>query len=250
MEALRLRSADPSALRRFYCSAFDAQEIDGGCIVGAERIDIGPAADPRPDLFLSNETGFQHFALVVADMRQAYARLCARPDWEAISTAGPELLPASSGGATAFKFRDPEGHPLELLQFADKAVPEVWRARFAAEPDRVFFGIDHTGITVRDVEASVRFWVGFGFAATHRQSNRGPEQARLDGLADAASVEVEIVSLSPSSGARPGIELLGYRSPPAAMRAAADGSTAATEVILAGARASMRDPDGHRLEPR
>lgn len=247
---LRLRSADPVALRDFYRRAFDAREVEDGCLVGAERIEIAPAADPRPDLFLSNETGFQHFALVVADMRGAYARLCACTQWRPISLAGPERLPPASGGATAFKFRDPEGRPLELLQFAPDAVPPLWRARFDADPQRIFYGIDHTGITICDIERSVRFWATAGLLAAHRQWNRGEEQARLDGFAGAASAEVEIVSLSPASGLRPGVELLCYRRPPTAIRAATDSSAAATAVVLSGDRPEGfgdRDPDGHRL---
>ena len=178
--------------------------------------------------------------------REAHARLCAgRAGWSPISLAGPERLPAASGGATAYKFRDPEGHPLELLQFADDAVPPLWRSRFAAEPQRLFFGVDHTAISVADADASVRFWAEAGLAAGRRRVNVGEAQARLDGLAGA---EVEIVSLSPPSGARPGIELLGYRRPPISARAAADGSIAATAVVMAGAGPQRRDPDGHRME--
>jgi catechol 2,3-dioxygenase-like lactoylglutathione lyase family enzyme len=62
-----------------------------------------PGWDPR----------FQHFAIVVSDMIAAYADLQAVRNWTAISTDGPQILPPSSGGVTAFKFRDPEGHPLE-----------------------------------------------------------------------------------------------------------------------------------------
>jgi hypothetical protein len=56
---------------------------------------------------------FQHFAIVVSDMTAAYANLRALPNWTAISRDGPQVLPASSGGVAAFKFRDPEGHPLD-----------------------------------------------------------------------------------------------------------------------------------------
>lgn len=42
-------------------------------------------------------------------------------------------LPESSGGVTAFKFRDPDGHPLELLAFPDGKVPSRWGAQPDAE---------------------------------------------------------------------------------------------------------------------
>ena len=77
-----------------------------------------PGWDPR----------FQHFAIVVSDMAAAYANLQALRHWTAISTDGPQALPASSGGVTAFKFRDPEGHPLEMLAFAPGATPPIGRS--------------------------------------------------------------------------------------------------------------------------
>jgi catechol 2,3-dioxygenase-like lactoylglutathione lyase family enzyme len=247
---LKVLSADPLALQEFYRRAFDAGEAPDGCLLGAERIEIAVAADPRPELFLSNETGFQHFALVVADMRRAYAQLSACAGWRPISLAGPERLPKTSGGATAFKFRDPEGRPLELLQFPPDAIPPLWRARFEADPQRLFHGIDHTGITIRDAGASAAFWARLGLEVAHRQLNQGPEQARLDAFAAVADAEVEIVSLSPPGGLRPGVEMLCYRRPPTATRAAPDLSTAATRIVLSAPPppgAGDRDPDGHRL---
>jgi catechol 2,3-dioxygenase-like lactoylglutathione lyase family enzyme len=157
----------------------------------------------------------------------------------------------SSGGASAFKFRDPEGHPLELLQFAPDAVPDIWRARFAATPDRLFHGVDHTGLSVSDVEASQAFYVSLGFAAVHAQVNVGTEQARLDGFSDKANAAVSIVSLSPNGGARPGIELLGYRQPPPIAKTARDGSVSATYILIADPQGGPRppcDPDGHRID--
>ena len=255
LSRLKVQSADPRALRDFYRRAFGARETQDGCFIGAERIEIATAGDPRPDLFSGNETGFQHFALVVADMARAYAQLSACAGWRPISLAGPERLPPASGGATAFKFRDPEGRPLELLQFAPDAIPPLWRARFDAEPQRVFHGVDHTAITIRDVERSVEFWATVGLKVAHRQLNQGPEQARLDGFAASASAQVEVVSLSPPDGLRPGVEMLCYRRPPTAARAASDLSTAATTVVMSGTQppgVGDRDPDGHRLafDPR
>ena len=76
---------------------------------------------------------FQHLALVVDDIHGAFGRV---RDITPISHGGPQLLPASSGGVRAFKFRDPDGHPLELLQFPDQRHAEClagsaqrWRGR-------------------------------------------------------------------------------------------------------------------------
>jgi catechol 2,3-dioxygenase-like lactoylglutathione lyase family enzyme len=99
---------------------------------------------------------FQHIAIVVADMETAYSRLCACAGWTAITRGAPQRLPVSSGGVTAFKFRDPEGHPLELIAFPPDNVPRRWRQA----PDRngPCLGIDHSAIGVSRTAGSVAFY--------------------------------------------------------------------------------------------
>ncbi len=250
IKRLLLRSPAPKLLREFYQRVFDAKATDFGVVLGEERIEIEPCANAGVDLFLANETGFQHFSLVVADMDAAIVQLRGFRDWRPISLDGPERLPKASGGATAFKFRDPDGHPLELLQFSPAAIPPLWSARFTAAPERLFHGVDHSALTVRDAEATTKFFSSLGFTCTRRQINAGAEQARLDGFAELDDTEVAILSLSPSDGARPGVELLEYRRPTTSVRAAVEGSSAATRLILSevnGDRRPQRDLDGHRL---
>ncbi len=93
---------------------------------------------------------FQHLTLVVDDIHGAYGRL---RDITPISHGGPQLLPASSGGVQAFKFRDPDGHPLELLHFPDRKTPGAWRDRRRLE-GQIGLDIDHSAISVADAEAS------------------------------------------------------------------------------------------------
>ena len=170
-----------------------------------------PAPTPAPTCFLANETGFQHFALVVADIERGVCAALRARGWRPISLDGPERLPKASGGATAFKFRDPDGHPLELLQFAPEAVPPLWRARFVAAAGA---RRSTASITLRSPSATQRrarsFWASLGLTPRIVRSTVGPEQARLDGFRALSDAEVEIVSLSPPSGARPGVELLEY----------------------------------------
>ncbi len=187
---------------------------------------------------------FQHFAIVVGNMGQAYQRLLAIGGWTPISRAGPQRLPESSGGVTAFKFRDPDGHPLELLAFPERKIPPRWQER----PGAVCLGIDHSAIGVRDAARSIAFYQTMGFAVSARSLNQGPEQERLD---DVAGVRVEVVSLVPREPS-PHLELLCYRA------ASQNGSTvrsntdvAATRLILRVRRAAVPqgtvDPDGHFL---
>ena len=212
---------------------------------------------------------FQHFAIVVSDMAAAYVQLSAHDGWTTISTGGPQVLPVSSGGVTAYKFRDPDGHPLELIAFARGATPRRWQTASAA----ACLGIDHSAISVADTERSVKFYERLGLHRTGGSLNQGPEQDRLDGVAGAI---VEVTALAPPRFSTPHVELLCYRNgvdrtsaPPAT------NDVVATRLVLAvenGAtlrslcaqnpdafasgpvrfsdgtrRAILRDPDGHLL---
>ena len=152
----------------------------------------------------------------------------------------------ASGGATAFKFRDPDGHPLEFLEFPPDAVPQRWRDAAAPHP---CLGIDHSAITVADVDRSIAFYEGLGFRVAGRQRNEGAEQGRMDGLGIFAVCDV--VTLQPPGATAPHLELLGYRGPAVIETKVADGSPLATTLLVAGIGRPgeiLRDPDGHRLQ--
>jgi catechol 2,3-dioxygenase-like lactoylglutathione lyase family enzyme len=217
-----------------------------------------PGWDPR----------FQHFAIVVSDMTAAYANLQALRNWRAISMDGPQILPPSSGGVTAFKFRDPEGHPLELLAFAPGAMPAHWAFRSG----NLCLGIDHSAISVADTSQSVAFYSRLGLAHTASSLNVGREQEKLDNLLGAV---VEVTALAPQIQAVPHVELLCYRGnfdrrelstnkndvaatqlvfeverdgPDAIVAPSHDTIiSSSTTVDSAGLRALLRDPDGHLL---
>jgi catechol 2,3-dioxygenase-like lactoylglutathione lyase family enzyme len=210
----------------------------------AERGRLYPAARA------SNDPWFQHMAIVVTDMRAAYGRLMSVNGWTPITRDGPQRLPANTGGVTAFKFRDPEGHPLELLEFAAE-VPPVW----AHGGDGPCLGIDHSAIVVEDSAASISFYGGLGFAMAGGSLNRGVEQARLD---DLTAPVVDVTALAPHATEPPRLELLHYRSPPSAEPSLLrSNDVAATRLLIAvegspgsigDARAVLtRDPDGHPL---
>ncbi|ODR96565.1 hypothetical protein AUC70_14945 [Methyloceanibacter stevinii] len=46
---------------------------------------------------------------------------------EVVTAGAPVLLPPNTGSVTAFKFRDPEGHPLELISFPDGVGDARWQ---------------------------------------------------------------------------------------------------------------------------
>lgn len=251
---LALSVGDVAAMRAFYVEALGfaagPAQADGSVVLdlGGREVALVPApagARPYPEPRAANDPWFQHFAIAVADMDAACDRL-ARSGAEPISRGGPQRLPASSGGVTAYKFRDPEGRPLELSH----APGGPWAAAAQARRQALFLGIDHTALAVSDLHASLAAYTGLGFAEAARSLNQGPEQARLDGL-DGALLDI-VVLATPQPG--PHVELLHYRSPaPARPRAIAEGDLAATCTVLSPSRAgggapqALTDPDGHRI---
>jgi catechol 2,3-dioxygenase-like lactoylglutathione lyase family enzyme len=126
--------------------------------LGDEEIELteylAPRGRPAPTDSRSNDRWFQHVAIIVSDMDRAYQTL--RRHRVTHISPGPQRLPdwnPNARGIKAFYFRDPDGHPLELLQFPpDKGEPKWQRS------DRLFLGIDHTAIAVGDTERSLRFY--------------------------------------------------------------------------------------------
>jgi catechol 2,3-dioxygenase-like lactoylglutathione lyase family enzyme len=173
--------------------------------LGRERIELleftDTAGRPYPPDSTSTDLWFQHVAIAVTDMREAHQRVVANRRFRPISRAGPVRLPDSSGGVTAFKFRDHDGHPLELLAFPRRRVPARWHA---AGP---FLGVDHTALAVSDTARSTRFFQSvFGFGTGTRSENSGPEQDALDDVDD---VRVSVTQIAPDLPA-PRLELLHY----------------------------------------
>ncbi len=176
--------------------------------LGRERIELLEFCDAAGRVYPPDSTStdlwFQHLAIVVDDMTAAYRQVMANPRFRPISRNGPVQLPASSGGVLAFKFRDYDGHPLELLAFPPGTGPEEWRRAGGAG---CFLGVDHTAIAVGHVSRSTRFFGSvFGFRTGTRTENRGPEQAALDDVED---VQVSVTRLGPDLPA-PRLELLRY----------------------------------------
>ena len=230
-----------------------------------------PPGRPYPADSTSSDLWFQHLAIVVADVDVAHARVRDAQHVMPISEGGPIRLPCASGAVRAFKFRDGDGHPLELLEFHPESTPAAWRQQGRA---RIFLGIDHTALAVADTGRSIRFFrSSFGLTPAVQTENVGPEQSRLDAVGDA---RVTVSTLNPAEET-PHLELLCYetgRRRPSTTAVSND--IAATYVVLQtpdlagtaqalaansarfvsagirtmadGTRAVMiLDPDGHRF---
>ena len=240
--------SDPAALAALGLPGIAAEEAVmqlGGEEVALVR--LVPPGRPYPAGSRSDDLWFQHLAVVVADMDAAYAHVLAQGGAQPISQEGPQTLPPADGRVRAWKFRDPEGHPLELLWFPPGSGRTVWRRH---PPGSVFLGIDHSALAVSNGARSLRFYRRLGFKVASRSRNAGPAQSRLDGLPGA---RLRVFSLRPASADGAGLELLAYRPPgrsAAGVRPgdiAADWITVATPGMASVPPRCVRDPDGHRL---
>ncbi len=163
----------------------------------------------------SNDLWFQHFAIVVRDMDEAWKQLRAHHVRQI--SPRPQTIPksnAAAAGIKAIKFRDPDGHNLELLWFPDGKGNPVWK-----KGKNLFLGIDHTAMTVRSTENSIKLYRdGLGLTVAGGTLNIGTEQEHLDSLQGA---RVRVTGLQPRMGP-PGVEFLEYELPAAGRPMPAD----------------------------
>ncbi len=178
--------------------------------LGEEQIELtqflAPEGRPTPADSRSNDRWFQHIAIVVSDMDKAYEHLRARRVRHASS--GPQTLPAwnpNAGGISAFYFKDPDGHALEIIHFP----PGKGDPRWQTGAPRLFLGIDHTAIVVADTDRSIAFYSGaLGMRVAGASENYGTEQEHLNNVFGA---RLRITALRAPRG--PGVELLEYLAP-------------------------------------
>ncbi|MBL0209190.1 MAG: VOC family protein [Propionivibrio sp.] len=167
---------------------------------------IAPPGRPVPVDSKSNDGWFQHVAIIVSDMGRAYAWL--REHQVQHASTGPQLLPQwnpNAGGISAFYFRDPDGHALEVLHFPAGRGDAKWQRK----TDQLFLGIDHTAIVVANTDTSLRYYRDtLGLRVAGNSENYGVEQERLNNVFGA---RLRITALRAASG--PGVELLEYIAP-------------------------------------
>ncbi len=284
---LTLNVRDLVRAQDFFCRALGFEPVDNsrggrawtdavapagvrtlGLRLGAQSILLIERRDglPYPDGSTAADLWFQHFAIVANDMPAAFARL-ANFDLCPITQGAPQVLPPSTGSVVAYKFRDPDGHPLELIAFPAGAGDPVW-AQARGGPS---IGVDHSAVSVAESARSVAFWSALGFTRETRGLNTGVEQDRLDGL---AGVRVEVIGLAAPQMQTPHVELLCYRAPRGRAGPPRDETDIADTALVvtlddtddavrrlerldgvAQARCasdearlvSIRDPDGHRV---
>jgi catechol 2,3-dioxygenase-like lactoylglutathione lyase family enzyme len=179
--------------------------------LGEERITLTEHLSKKgrsiPQDSRSFDRWFQHIAIVVSDMDKAYQHLLSNRVRH-VSTF-PQTLPEwnkEAGGIRAFYFRDPEDHVLEIIWFP----PGKGNPKWQRPANKIFLGIDHTAIVVRDTDRSLAFYRDMlGLKVAGSAHNHGTEQEHLNQVFGA---RLQITALKADRG--PGIELLEYISPP------------------------------------
>lgn len=256
---------------------FGARTRAATLVLGQERLRLvqflAPEGRPVPIDSRSNDRWFQHVAIVVSDIDRAYAHLRAHKVRHA--STGPQTLPASipaAAGISAFYFKDPDGHALEIIHFPPGKGDPRWQRE--GGDGGLFLGIDHTAIVVADTDASLRFYRDvLGMRVAGESENFGTEQEHLNNVFGA---RLRITGLRAASG--PGVELLEYLTPRDGRPAPGDarlndlwtfrtdlrtGDLGALGPALRGARVAhvspwavelrastaltVRDPDGHAV---
>lgn len=217
--------------------------------LGSESIELteylAPRGRPIPPDLRSNDRSFQHIAIIVRDMDSAYRRL--RENRVEHASSGPQRLPdwnKNAGGIKAFYFRDPDGHPLEILEFPEGKGDPKWHR----SSDRLFLGIDHTAIVVGDTETSLRFYRDLlGFKVAGESENYGVEQEHLNNVFGA---RLRITGLRPPAGLA--IEFLEYLSPrdgrPAPETRSNDVLHRRTRIVTVDAEAAAKSLLAGRVE--
>jgi catechol 2,3-dioxygenase-like lactoylglutathione lyase family enzyme len=178
--------------------------------LGNEFLDLtqylAPPGRPIPADSRSNDLWFQHIAIVVRDMDEAFQRLRALKV-QFVST-GPQTLPPSikaAAGIKAFYFRDPDQHNLEIIYFP----PDKGDPRWHEKTDELFLGIDHTAIGISNSAASLKFYQDvLGLRKAGESENFGIEQEHLNQVFGA---HLHITGMRSGSG--PGVEFLEYLTP-------------------------------------
>ena len=177
---------------------------------------------PIPADSRSNDLWFQHIAIVVSDMDKAYKQVAAHQATH-VSTAPqtlPDYIPAAAG-ISAFYFRDPDGHNLELIHFPKGKGNEKWQTSPSIRGGvggRLFLGIDHTAIGIEETGRGLAFYRdALGLEVGGNSENFGPEQERLNQVFGARLL---ITGLHAGKGF--GLEFLDYIAPPGGRASPAD----------------------------
>lgn len=167
---------------------------------------LTPQGRPTPPDSRSNDRWFQHIAIVVSNIEEAYQHV--RKFNVKHTSTSPQQLPEWNkklGGVKAFYFKDPDGHNLELIEFpADKAA-DKWQQ----DTNQLFLGIDHSAVGVKNAAASFTLYCDrLNLELMLQAENYGTE---FEHITCVFGSRVQVNSLQSQEGI--GFELLEYIAP-------------------------------------
>lgn len=149
-----------------YEEPFDLKNSDGSLALtfikvnDRQYVELFPEREPNSDRL-------HHISIEVDDAEAMRRYLAAR------GVKVPEKTPRGRIGNLNFTIPDPDGHGVEIVQYA----PDGWSVRERGKflgPRRVSLRMLHAGILVGSVEASLRFYRDLlGFEETWRGSRNG-----------------------------------------------------------------------------
>ena len=206
IDAIDLVVNDMPRLEKFYIDTLDCKKVLDTAFgnmqivtlqLGEGKINLIRYLDAEgrsyPPNYQANDRFFQSVAIRVSDMYKAYGKLSLQ-GVQGISTS-PQRLPSwnvTLGGIISYYFKDPEGHPLELIFYPPG---KNWQ-KLATGP--LFIGIDSTSLVVYDTQKSVNFYQNeFGLSQVDSSESYGQEQAELSNVSGA---HIRLTTLKAKSG--------------------------------------------------
>jgi catechol 2,3-dioxygenase-like lactoylglutathione lyase family enzyme len=237
VEKVTITVSDVDKIKLFYIDAFGAKEIASSTFknntlgrlfnindattevktvllqIGDEYLELqsfkGKSIQslPIPEDSKSNDLWFQHIAVVVPNMQKAFDVI--HQKMAVFVSTAPQILPAylkAAAGISAFYFRDPDGHNLEVINFPKGKGNPKWQV----DTTVTFAGIDHTAIGVSNTDAQYLFYKDIlGMTIGGHSENYGTEQEHLNQVFGA---RLWITGIQAPKGF--GIEFLQYLAPP------------------------------------
>jgi len=137
---IALRTNDMAGAREFYGHVLGFREPSGGRFAVNQHQEI----QMFPNLASDTQDRLINIAFETANARQLRSYLASR------GVEVPETV-SDTGGSLWFEVRDPEGHAVEFVQYAQGALPEAGDKGISQR-------IIHVGVTVQDREAEDRFY--------------------------------------------------------------------------------------------
>jgi catechol 2,3-dioxygenase-like lactoylglutathione lyase family enzyme len=237
VEKVTITVSDVDKVKLFYIDAFGAKEIGTSLFkknelgllfnindatvevktvllqIGNEYVELQSfkgknlSPTPIPKDSRSNDLWFQHVAIVVPNMQKAFDAI--HQKMAVFVSTAPQTLPqylSAAAGISAFYFRDPDGHNLEVINFPKGKGNPKWQLDTTA----TFAGIDHTAIGVSNTDAQYKFYKEIlGMDIAGHSENYGTEQEHLNQVFGA---RLWITGMKAPNGF--GIEFLQYLAPP------------------------------------